>query len=235
MPLSPPHPSKPMRPRPGHRSRTSAHRLDRHITRLLRTQAHTPQQWQAVNNDLAAYALPILRCWITEGSLPARIRRTTGQTLRLDPTLPGDPEAAGELLGLTIAVSLDIFRRRALAGTGWHPGRGTHAQTYFLRRCLMSFPREYQRFTREQRPAGTPRPLSLNRAARLPDTGPSGRPADLALARCLLSELLSPTPPARRRTPHTAPGPHTNTHAPTPALQPLSAHNAGSPASPAHP
>ncbi|WP_138968616.1 hypothetical protein [Streptomyces sp. YIM 121038] len=160
-----------------------------------------------MNDELTAYALPILQGWIADMSLPTRIRRLTGQAIRLDPRLPSDHEAAGELLGLTIAVSLDIFRRRALAGTGWHPGHGAHAQTYFLRRCLMSFPREHQRFTREQRPTSTRETLSLHQAMHLPETSPIGHPEDLALARALASQALSLAPSSQLCVPQSHPVP----------------------------
>ncbi|MBD0743012.1 hypothetical protein [Streptomyces sp. CBMA152] len=133
--------------------------LDTRIERLITTREEGLRQWAAVDIELAHHGLSALHHWIIENTLPAKVRRLTGQRIHLHDRLRDDHDAIAELCGLTVACALPRFRRRALAGTGWQPGRGTSAPTYFVGRCLMIFPGEYRRWKSEEDAADQPRPL----------------------------------------------------------------------------
>lgn len=172
--------------------------LDHRISDLVKGHTSDASAWAPVEEELARYGVSVLRCWIRDGSLAVRVRKLTGHAMNLDSRVTADQDSLTELIGTTVAVSLCHFRRRALAGTGWNPKGSASARTYFIGRCLLTFPDEQRRFIREQHAPGALWTMSLQHAWDVPGTSPASRPADVALARCAVTDILATCDPRTR-------------------------------------
>lgn len=157
---------------------------------------HPVIDWDAVREDLASYGHGVLRGWIKNGSIFARVRGLADIALGGAAELTQDPEAASELAGITVAVSLDCFHQKLKDGTGWHPQRGASMKSYFVGQCLLCFPNEYRRWLRECRAGFCPAIGAGGREALevidLPDDRPG--PAQLAVLNSEVAELLRNAP-----------------------------------------
>ncbi|MEU8569851.1 hypothetical protein AB0C51_16095 [Streptomyces pathocidini] len=152
-----------------------------------------------VEDELARYGIAVLYSWIVDGSLQSRIRRLSGHAVHLSSEHLADHDGLSELVHTTVAVALRQFRRRALAGTGWQPEKGASVRTFFIGRCLLSFPNEYRRWVREQRQWGPLPPVPLREAEHLAARDPLSRPEELVIDRRTVHALLVEADPRTRR------------------------------------
>lgn len=123
--------------------------LNERIAALLASRTQDPEAWSAVDVALARHGMRILRKWAAEGTLPLRVHRASGRRIRLAQDQLCDTAGREALLGETLTAAVQAFRRRALAGTGWSPQRGSSARTYFIGQCLLLLPDVYQRRSRQ--------------------------------------------------------------------------------------
>jgi DNA-directed RNA polymerase specialized sigma24 family protein len=127
----------------------------------METSASALSNWDQVREDLAEYAHPVLSVWIGNGTIFGRVRHIAHIALHSAQDLSRDPDAATELAGTTVAVSLKAFHQ-ALRADAWKPGRGASLGTFFVGHCLFHFPNEYRRWVREHRTGLAPgNPLDI--------------------------------------------------------------------------
>ncbi|MFE9220790.1 RNA polymerase sigma factor [Streptomyces lavendulae] len=91
----------------------------------------------------------MIKTWIASGAIFSKVYRLTGLRMHVTADFPVDPDTAGELAGMTVAVALRTFRDKLSQGKGWDPERGTRARTFFVGQCLLCFPDEYRRWNRD--------------------------------------------------------------------------------------
>lgn len=172
--------------------------LRRWVTMLVREGADTDEAWERISEALAHHGCATLRAWLADGSLRWRVHRISGRRLHLANHKLLDRDAVDEIVGATVAVSLRRFRRRAMARTGWTPRSGISVYSYFAGGCLLAFPEEYRRWYREQRPRNEA-PSALASFLNVAGTDVLSRPADVAIDRCLVGEMLRQSDRRTRR------------------------------------
>jgi len=104
--------------------------------------------YRRFEEELAAYALAVLRAWMYTGYI---FKLAAGRGLHLYPVeaeldeLARDSDARDELANMTVALALPKFRERALIRGGWQVEGGASIPTYFMGSCLYVFPNEFRR------------------------------------------------------------------------------------------
>lgn len=124
--------------------------LDYRIAKI-KCQQDVRDGWESLKDPLARYAHSVLCPWIANGTIFSKVERLTRIRLYGAGQLSGDRDAAAELSGLTVAVSLNAFLARMGKRNGWHPEGGSSLKTYFIGQCLICFPNEYRRWLRDHR------------------------------------------------------------------------------------
>lgn len=148
--------------------------------------------WRMLNETLGEYGHSVITSWIQNRSIFSRVKGLTGVTLPCFPELT-ESGAASELAGVTVTVSLVSFRRMLENGTGWQPCKGASLRTYFIGQCLMCFPNEYRRWTRENR-AGRISVDYSQSVEQVEIADHTLEPCRIVLARAAVTQLLDQVP-----------------------------------------
>ncbi len=105
-------------------------------------------------DELARYALAVLRAWMHSGEI---FRRTAARGFDLEPSaeeidqLCRDAHARDDLADIIVAKALPWFREKALITEVWRPDGGACLSTYFLGACVFFFPNELRAWRRRRR------------------------------------------------------------------------------------
>ncbi|MGC0334504.1 DNA-directed RNA polymerase specialized sigma24 family protein [Streptomyces sp. SAI-170] len=111
--------------------------------------------WNLFARALTEYACPIVTNWLYTGEIftlcadrgrPVRAPRTQ-QDME---TLRTDPDEREELVCEVVARALHLYRRCALAGTGWRPDGGASLKSYFVGAVLGEFAEVFGRWASER-------------------------------------------------------------------------------------
>jgi DNA-directed RNA polymerase specialized sigma24 family protein len=129
---------------------------DRELLDRLSDACFQGDEYDAFADDLARYAIPVLRGWMYTGFI---FSVTAKRGYRLEPSeaelheLRRDSALRGDLAMMTVAKALPFFRRRALLAGGWTVDGGASLTTYFTGACVFNFPNEFRqhRRARQQR------------------------------------------------------------------------------------
>ncbi|WP_203941540.1 sigma-70 family RNA polymerase sigma factor [Spirilliplanes yamanashiensis] len=108
----------------------------------------TGRAYERFENELAAYAMSVLRGWMHSGFI---FKLTAARGFSLNPS--GDEleelfrksDAREELAIMTVALALPRFREQALVNGGWRLEGGASLSTYFMGACLYVFPNEVRK------------------------------------------------------------------------------------------
>jgi DNA-directed RNA polymerase specialized sigma24 family protein len=139
-------------------ARQAADRLKRRIgdSRLLARLSENGFEgieYEIFADDLARYAIPVLRGWMYSGYIfflaAKRGYRLAPSDAELD-QLRRDSALRDELAIMTVAKALRFFRSRALLAGGWTVDGGASLTTYFTGSCVFVFPNEFRRHRRTQ-------------------------------------------------------------------------------------
>ncbi|MGI5485072.1 hypothetical protein [Streptomyces lavendofoliae] len=141
----------------GSRQRAEAQRLqesldrrmaDQQLVQLLATDGFKGSRYDAFENDLARYAISVLRAWMYSGQIFTMV---ASRGFGLNPheldleRLTTDSDLREELATMTVALALPRFRQRAFVEGGWTFEGGAGVTTYFMGACLYDFPNEFRR------------------------------------------------------------------------------------------
>jgi hypothetical protein len=141
----------------GSRDREEAQRLqesldrrmaDEELVRVLLYDHLRGPRYEAFENDLARYAISVLRAWMYSGYI---FRMAASRGFGLNPheldleRLASDSDLREDLATMTVALALPRFRQRALYEGGWTLEGGAGITTYFMGACLYDFPNEFRR------------------------------------------------------------------------------------------
>lgn len=150
-------------------------------------------EWNSVRDSLAEYGYPIIKAWISNGTIFSRVKNASHVGLCGAAELTDEPEAASELAGMTVSVSLIHFRRKLEDGTGWKPQKGASLRSFFIGQCLLCFPNEYRRWLRECR-TGRSRGESSQPLDDLDIVDNRPEPPQVASVRLEVAEILHHAP-----------------------------------------
>ncbi|MGW9436099.1 hypothetical protein [Streptomyces sp. NPDC055607] len=121
---------------------------DQQLVRLLAQDGFTGPRYDAFENDLARYAISVLRAWMYSGYI---FKMAASRGFGLNPheldleRLAADSDLREELASMTVAMALPRFRQRAFVDGGWTFDGGAGITTYFMGACLYDFPNEFRR------------------------------------------------------------------------------------------
>jgi DNA-directed RNA polymerase specialized sigma24 family protein len=108
----------------------------------------TGPRYERFENELAAYAMSVLRGWMHSGYI---FKLTAARGFSLNPSeqeleeLYRESDAREELAGMTVALALPRFKKQALVDGGWRFDGGASLATYFMGACLYVFPNEVRK------------------------------------------------------------------------------------------
>jgi hypothetical protein len=155
---------------------------DRQLLEALAASRFAGPGWDQFSDALARYGIQVIRAWIATGKIFAYCRergyRTERQT-RLH------QDAIEAVAATTVAVAIAAFRDSVLPRGLWDPSRGASLRTYFIGQCLMRFPREYERWLKDNKPLELASDLTDVR-----DRSSIANPAGVAEAHALLDALV---------------------------------------------
>lgn len=121
---------------------------DQRILQLPAEEGFQSTRYEAFENDLARYAVSVLRAWMYAGYI---FSMAVGRGFGLNPhqldleRLTSDSDLREELGTITVALAMPRFRRRAFLEGGWTFQGGAGITTYFMGACLYDFPNEFRR------------------------------------------------------------------------------------------
>ncbi|MFJ3861538.1 hypothetical protein ACIPRL_35595 [Streptomyces sp. NPDC090085] len=121
---------------------------DQQLIEILRKDGFEGHRYQVFENDLARYAISVLRAWMYSGYI---FTMASSRGYGLNPheldleRLAADSDLRDELATMTVALALPRFRQRALIEGGWTFAGGAGITTYFMGACLYDFPNEFRR------------------------------------------------------------------------------------------
>jgi DNA-directed RNA polymerase specialized sigma24 family protein len=161
---------------PGADARTA----DEALVQALRAANFQGSVWERFAQDIARYALPIIKSWIlsmqifkkcAEKSVPCPGPVHNIQNLQEDD--------ASWMADEIVARALNKFRSKVLRPGGWSPEGGSSLNTMFITQCLFQFPNVYRLWLVENK---QPPVYDLEELEFVP-AGPEGDPAGLVLLR----------------------------------------------------
>jgi DNA-directed RNA polymerase specialized sigma24 family protein len=143
--------------------------------------------WDRLAQELARYALPIIRSWIQSMKIfrkcaeknvrcfgpPQDIRRLTD-------------DDASEMTNEIIARALNNFREKVLRPQAWSSQGGARLSTMFINQCLFQFPNVYRHWLLETQRA----PIDDLEDLEFVEAGPGNDPAGLVLIRNEVAHAL---------------------------------------------
>ncbi|MER7042910.1 hypothetical protein [Streptomyces microflavus] len=127
---------------------------DDRMVRLLAVDGFTGVWYERFEDELARYAMSVLRGWMYSGFV-FKLVALRGFDLKPDELeleeLVRDSDLREELAMMTVARALPVFRQRALVEGGWRAEGGASITTYFMGACAYEFPNEYRRYRRQEK------------------------------------------------------------------------------------
>jgi hypothetical protein len=121
---------------------------DQELVRMLAEDGFEGRRYEAFVEDLARYALSVLRGWMYSGYV---FKLVAQRGFGLHPTdaeldeLRVDSELRQDLADMTVVRALVRFRQRALLEGGWAFEGGASITTYFMDACAYDFPNEFRK------------------------------------------------------------------------------------------
>lgn len=132
---------------PGNDASARRH-ADSELVRVLQKKSLGSREWDEVIRRLAAYAYPVLRHWLIDGSIVGRTARLARHGTKLSVYLGDDDRH--EIVIETIFAGVQRFHQ-AILGNKWDPDRGASLATYFVNSCLLEFSNAYRQWLRQVR------------------------------------------------------------------------------------
>ncbi|MGJ5831975.1 sigma-70 family RNA polymerase sigma factor [Streptomyces ossamyceticus] len=124
-------------------------RADQRLIQLLAKDDFRGARYDEFENNLARYAVSVLRAWMSSGYIFTMTARH-GFGLALHEydleRLATDSDLRDQLATMTVAVSLPRFREKALVKGDWTLEGGSSITTYFLGACLHHFSNEFRSY-----------------------------------------------------------------------------------------
>ncbi|WP_218579626.1 hypothetical protein [Phytohabitans houttuyneae] len=119
----------------------------------LQDEGFAGRTYEALAMELARYGTSVLLSFLHGGHIHAALRNVGRSVPGLTQALRDmTRDEVEELVGLTIAHALRLFRRNALAGYGWQPGGNTTVATYFVNTCTLCFSNAFREMAGHGRP-----------------------------------------------------------------------------------
>ncbi|MFD3572226.1 hypothetical protein [Streptomyces sp. NPDC058667] len=121
---------------------------DQQLVQLLAREGFAGPRYEVFENDLARYAIAVLRAWMYSGYI---FKMASSRGFGLNPheldleRLAADSDLREELASMTVALALPRFRQRAFVEGGWTFIGGAGITTYFMGACMYDFPNEFRR------------------------------------------------------------------------------------------
>ncbi|MEV6278472.1 hypothetical protein [Nocardia sp. NPDC051832] len=116
---------------------------------LVRATGFRGPAWDVLADRLVRYGLVVLTAWLRSGHIFAE---TNALGRDLCPSVQERELVAvrlsEDLANDSVAAALASFRRKALAGNGWHRDGGASLSAYFLRACLYAFIDAFRKYRR---------------------------------------------------------------------------------------
>ncbi|MEV6241044.1 sigma-70 family RNA polymerase sigma factor [Lentzea sp. NPDC051838] len=101
-------------------------------------------RFEALLNELIAYALPVMESFIRSGRIFMETARHGRPVAKPDWFTPDDAE---DLVAETVVEGIRLFRDQLEQGA-WNPSEKTSLSTYMVGACVRSFPNVFRRFER---------------------------------------------------------------------------------------
>jgi len=120
---------------------------DQQLLQVLADCDFTGPRYRWFEEELAAYAVAVLRGWMYSGHV-FTLAKAHGYSM--NPTegeleeLFRDDDAREELANMTVAMTLSRFKEQALVKGGWRFEGGASLPTYFMGACLYTFPNQFR-------------------------------------------------------------------------------------------
>jgi RNA polymerase sigma factor (sigma-70 family) len=125
---------------------------DRVLLEELRAEGYVGRKYTVFATVLAKYGVAVIRGWIRQGVILAKVRERSFGGLPPEPrrrALNEDEDTAEELANETVAIALVMFRDKVLIPGRWDPSKGASLSTFFVGQCLMQFGNVYKRWRTE--------------------------------------------------------------------------------------
>lgn len=103
--------------------------------------------WGAFANELARYALAVLRSWMSTGVIYKQCADKGRWIASLGRSFT--PDEIDGLADTAVVEALNFFRDRVLMTHRWDPAKGASLRTFFIGQCILRFPAVYRRFRTE--------------------------------------------------------------------------------------
>ena len=157
--------------------------VDLSLYNVLLAAGFAGPSWTLFTDALARYGVAVLKAWIGTGSIFARCMKLglpAGRRITLA------QREVVDLATITVAVAIGVFQTRVLPQRRWDPDRGASLKTFFIGQCLLSFPREYGKWLKDNHELGV-----VASVPEFADRGPGTDPVDLVEARSLVLRFAS--------------------------------------------
>jgi DNA-directed RNA polymerase specialized sigma24 family protein len=169
---------------PGADSRTA----DEALVQVLRAANFQGRAWERFAQEMARYALPIIKSWIFSMQIFRKCEEKNvpcpGPAHNIE-SLQGDD--VSWMADEVVARALNKFRSKVLRPGGWSPEGGASLNTMFITQCLFQFPNVYRHWLGENKQL----PVSDLEELELVPAGPEGDPVGLVLIREEIDHALT--------------------------------------------
>lgn len=125
---------------------------DERLLLRLRESGYAEHEWHPVAAEFARYGLDVLRAWLRNRKIFAKVKAATGIALR-GPSRDFDEDAVQSMATDTVVAALGAFLEKVLRPGKWDPSKGATLKTYFIGQCKWQFPNVYRNWLRDQRVA----------------------------------------------------------------------------------
>jgi DNA-directed RNA polymerase specialized sigma24 family protein len=125
---------------------------DKLLLEELSAEGYVGRKYTVFATVLAKYGVAVIRGWIRQGVILAKVRERGFGGLPPEPhrrALNEDEDTAEELANETVALALVAFRDKVLVPGRWDASRGASLSTFFVGQCLMQFGNVYRRWRTE--------------------------------------------------------------------------------------
>jgi DNA-directed RNA polymerase specialized sigma24 family protein len=124
--------------------------VDASIVNELRGEGFEGPKYEYFANELAKYGIAVIRAWVRQGVIFAKVRsKGFGGLAEAPRQILRDKDTAEELALLCVADALRTFRIYVLLPNKWDPKKGASIRTYFIGQCLIRFPNIYRKWLSE--------------------------------------------------------------------------------------
>ena len=123
-------------------------KVDLELRNFLQQHNFSGPAWKLFAEELARYALAVVRLWLETGEIFFQCKRKR--------CYPGPPpewwtkDDREELANAVVAEALRTFRQRALIEEGWKVEGGASLKTYFIGTCTLEFPNLFRKWKKEE-------------------------------------------------------------------------------------